>query len=318
MERQKMEILQQPQQQVITSAKRTYVLCHFNFGALASTKNCSQCSYFSGLVTYPDNIILPRIMCLGSGHPKMLELYTHCSKHRRSVRCEKFCKKCLFESFNGIETSTAHVKCNMSSKESTVSILPQKTSKIDWYPYPIPCPQGQTVDINLCLQKCHYFKGIYGTSVKGKVCCFYPKAVESEYLTCRKYKKYLTCKKRVCSKSLWLPNLSWLFDEKIKTTSIGLKVDCILDKSLIHCRECVDHSGVRSNFRVNCKIFLHNTAIYIPNCPRVKGSVLLGVCSKCQSFVEIYNDRVRCSWTKLQNYVTREPKKVKFYYDFGD
>jgi hypothetical protein len=114
MERQKMEILQQPQQQVITSAKRTYVLCHFNFGALASTKNCSQCSYFSGLVTYPDNIILPRIMCLGSGHPKMLELYTHCSKHRRSVRCEKFCKKCLFESFNGIETSTAHVKCNMS------------------------------------------------------------------------------------------------------------------------------------------------------------------------------------------------------------
>jgi hypothetical protein len=321
-----MEILQQLQQQVTTTAKITHVLCPLNlnknnWGKLTSTKNCSQqCIYFNGLVTYPDGIILPRLTCLGSGHPKMLELYTHCSnsKFNRSVRCEKFCKKC--PSFIGIETSTGCVKCKRSTKEHTVSILPHRNLKCD-YPFEIRCAKTQNLaTVDTCLL-CSFFKGIYGKGI-GKVCCFHPQAIETQHLTCRRYKKYLIRKKNASPKSLKLPNLRWLFEERVEVFSLAVQTNCILNKTLKECRNCSDHKNIiEHSYRINCKIYLNKPILYINCCKHSKSPVSLQNCLKCQQNRGFEDDNIKCSWTRLQGYVFNAPKRLrkeKYYYDFGD
>jgi hypothetical protein len=303
------------------------VLCQKNInklgiGALFSIKNCANCECFDGIVSYQE--ILPRIVCVrvqtsNAQSLKMLQSYTSCKKFDKTVNCEKFCKICAF--FKGVETRTGYVKCSYikKPKERLASPLPQHMLLKVHFPHPIPCAKGGIVTIDSCLS-CQYFKGIYSRSLHGKICCTHPDAMKSEYLTFQTKSSLPKIEKKPFPKYQKLPNLRWLFEGKIKTHNIKIKVGCILDKTLKRCQEdCVDHKGIQ-NFHVNCATF-RSPPIYVIKCPHTHLTNLLSNCFRCSHFEEIRNGSVRCSYTKLQNYVNKSPKvgkKPKYYYDFGD
>jgi len=328
-----MEVLEQenkqqnPQpQQVLTTAKPTMVLCQNNInklgiGALFSVKNCSTCECFNGIIQYHD--MLPRIMCVGlltSNKPslKMLQLYTCCNKLDRTVNCEKFCKKC--SSFNSVDIRTGLVKCSYNkSKERLTNLLPQNMPLKVKFKYPIPCAQDTTVTIDSCLD-CTSFKGIHAKGQNGKVCCAHPNAINSEYLTTQYQNMLPKIEKKPFPKCQKIPSLRWLFEGKVKTRIIKIKVGCILDRTLQSCQQdCIDYRGIQ-DFHVHCATF-HTPPIYVIKCPHSHLTNLLKNCFKCAHFEEIKNGTVRCSYSRAQNYVNKPPKlgkKPKYYYDFGD
>ena len=323
-----MELLQLQQKNVTSTAKMTYVLCplrksKFGIGKMTSITHCSECTCFEGLVTYENNSTLPKMACTGGNNRalKMLQIYTTCKKHGRSINANKFCnrKKCSF--FKGVETSTGRLNCeSVCPKAKVVTILPHKIPKPNFF-FPIPCPNNNALtEISSCVL-CPYFKGIYG---KSKICCEHYKAVKSQYVVTRNRHKVAPPRK---TKAI---SLQFLFQEFKPSKAIPLQVNCILHKTFEECAQCVEYrgvgsEGVTSNLRVNCAIF--RTPIVFVKCPHTNTSVTIPTCSKCAQFQgfkgskETCNTKVLCSFTKIQGYVNKVPKKAKvqhFYYDFPD
>jgi hypothetical protein len=333
-----MEILEQQQspqqtpQHAVTTGRATQVLCPLNlnmrgFGALLNSNNCKRCEHFCGVIEYPTITILPRLTCKATGNIKLLEFYTNCYRDNRNVKCSRYCKKCSIY-FKNIDTSTGYVNCVIGkSKERITQLFPKKQLNVH-YPFQIPCAKtGNTGTIESCV-KCQFWKGIYKSGYSTKICCTHSKARQSEFVL-RRFNKPKT---KPRTKTLHTPCLRWLFEENIKTQRVKiivcctLQVNCLLEKPLKNCRDCVDHDGVTSDFKIQCKTFLR--PLVFVQCCHSKGSVLLQTCVRCSEFQGIKNESVQCSYTGLCGYVSNPPKqskeisklthKKKFYYDVPD
>jgi hypothetical protein len=123
----------------LTKANQSAVLCRerpnrLGLGKLSSTQRCALCKYFGGI--HSSDVGLQRLVCLApKGFPRLLDFYTSCKAHNRSVKCSKFCTKCI-QNFRGIDPITGCVRCEYVKKPKTKLryILPQKTTKMK-FPY---------------------------------------------------------------------------------------------------------------------------------------------------------------------------------------
>lgn len=171
-------------EQVLTTAKRTLVLCPrykhlFNYQSkLSSISNCAICPSFNGLITYPKTDKFPRVLCSENGLSAR-NLDTICGLLRNHTVLN--CKLCKF--FQGLEVSTGYLHCSSDSKKPKFAyVLPKNVLLTIELPYLIPCAKtGITVALTACIE-CEYFKAIDNRYPNKKVRCTHPKAVSSEYI----------------------------------------------------------------------------------------------------------------------------------------
>lgn len=323
-----MEILQAKCTSEFSTAKMSYVLCPLrrsNFGMpkMTSISHCVECPNFQGVVEYENNSILPRVACCGSESKtlKMLQLYTVCRRLGRSINADKFCnrKKCSF--FRGIETATGRLICDyVCSKPKEVPVLPCKTPKPSFV-FPIICSKTNSLtEISNCVI-CSFFKGIYG---KSKICCEHPKALKSQYVATKNNQKVAPPRK---TKAV---SLQFLFQDFKPSKAIPLQVNCIFHKTFEECTQCGEYRGLinegnNSNRKVDCAMF--RTPIVFVKCQHTNASVTIPTCTKCAQFQGFKdskatsNAKIQCSFTKIQAYVNKAPRKAKvqhFYYDIPD
>ena len=338
--------------------KNTQVCCQkapnsLGLHKLVNTTKCLVCEKFLGLNIYgKEPLKCTRVMCSSENTPlKLLDCYTHCCLHKRTVKVKEYCLKCIY--YNGFEQSTCRVKCSkaklyQSTKPNSKVAVYQQNKELNLnFPFEYPCPIKGKSTFKVCLQECLLFKGIhkYGKNTL-KIQCTHKKATESEYVSVKR-RDIKTIKPPKKKHTIF--DLSFLFEDPIKAKKLGITVDCIgAEKvhyshsinvnclsnglSIEECRLCPHHLGIKG-FRVNCK--LYPTAIFVPHCPHGKGAthrkggqVSLQTCVECPQFLRIEDDKVHCRYTKLQGYVSKPPKrnrnisplthKEKVYIDIPD
>ena len=306
------QLPQTPQQTqqltTITTGQRTTCLCNqqsnlneMGFGKLRSTKHCASCPHYRGIITYPNNIIFPRLACSVTGNIKLLELYAQCNIHQRTLALNN-CRKCVGHCFGGFDKNTCTLKCKQIHGEpKVVPLFPDKQLDLK-SPFKLPCPVKGEATISDCLL-CIFFKGV---KTSGKVMCTHSKAPKHEFFSYG----FTKPKTKPRQKTLQTPSLSWVFGEQkpkmqrlkisVVCTQTQIRVNCqSFETSLEVCEKCTAYDGLdKDNFHINCKT--EARPILFVACPQQvnEGSVLLSNCQKCLKFQKVENGMVVCSHLK--------------------